>query len=133
MKIELAGGIITDLYSRLLLIHRNTPSLRQWELPGGKVESGETPEATVARELREELAVDVKVDRQLGHHDFTHNELEYSYTWFAANIIDGWPRPREDMHDECRFFTLRQLRTVDDLSPNMENLLKKLIDGEIQL
>jgi 8-oxo-dGTP diphosphatase len=53
---------LIDVDGRVLLCQR--PQGKQlaglWEFPGGKVEPGETPEAALIRELKEELAIDVK-------------------------------------------------------------------------
>ncbi|WP_290053822.1 NUDIX hydrolase [Amycolatopsis solani] len=58
--IRCVGGIAYDDHGRLLLIRRrNDPGSGQWSLPGGRVEPGETDEAAVIRELREETGLDV--------------------------------------------------------------------------
>src|SRR5437868_11376761 len=52
---------LIDADGRVLLARRpsNKPMAGLWEFPGGKVHDGETPEAALIRELREELAIDV--------------------------------------------------------------------------
>ncbi|MDH6244614.1 (deoxy)nucleoside triphosphate pyrophosphohydrolase [Mycobacterium sp. OTB74] len=64
--IVVAGALIHD--GMLLVAQRNRPPelAGLWELPGGKVASGETDQRALARELREELGVDVTVGARLG-------------------------------------------------------------------
>ncbi len=52
---------LIDADGRVLLARRpeGKPLAGLWEFPGGKVHPGETPEAALIRELREELAIDV--------------------------------------------------------------------------
>jgi len=65
--IRCVGAVVHDAAGRLLLIRRaNDPGRGQWSLPGGRVESGETDESAVARELHEETGLEVRVGSLIG-------------------------------------------------------------------
>ena len=57
-----AACALVDSDGRVLIAERpaGRPMAGLWEFPGGKVEAGETPEATLIRELKEELDIIVK-------------------------------------------------------------------------
>lgn len=65
--VDVIAGVITDAAGRILLARRTEGRdlAGFWEFPGGKREPGETPEAALARELQEELGIQVDVGEPL--------------------------------------------------------------------
>jgi len=130
--IPLAACFITDDDGGVLLIHRTSPA--QWELPGGKVEEGESLEDAACRELHEELNVRVEVAQKVGEIAFTDQGRTYLCALFAAKITEGQLSLQEDQHDEWGYKKLR-LRGIGriGLSPNVEQVAWAIQNGEIQI
>ena len=130
---HLAGCVILDNQGRILLLHRNKDGLQQWELPGGKVDSGEDGLTTAKREIKEELYVAVEIIQELGGADFVFEETICTYQWFLAKIRKGEPRIGEPQtFDDMRYIPLEEMESLT-LSANMKNLYEKLRSGSVEL
>lgn len=92
-----------------------------WEVPGGRVEPGETDEEAVVRECMEELGVTVKVGERVGADIPLREDLVLRV--YAAQLIDGEPTARE--HRTLRWLAAAELSTVTWL-PADEALLPDL-------
>lgn len=60
-----AKAIIKD-GDKFLMVKQTRPTLFFWDLPGGRMEYGESPEETVVREVKEETTLDVTPEKLLG-------------------------------------------------------------------
>lgn len=103
-----AAALILD--GRLLLAQRTRPPALAglWELPGGKVEPGETAGAAVRRELFEELGVEVTAGERIGGDVPLPDGLVLRA--YRAELVSGTPRPLD--HAALRWVDARQLREV---------------------
>jgi 8-oxo-dGTP diphosphatase len=64
----------------------------KWEFPGGKVEPGETPKAALARELREELAIEARIGDEIHRHQVRYgNGPLIHLMFFRVTDFSGEP------------------------------------------
>jgi len=86
------GVIYKD--GRILIDRRKSEGLLGglWEFPGGKKEPGETLEAALRREVREELALTIQVGRPLAVVDHTYSHFRVRIHAFECTWISGEPR-----------------------------------------
>lgn len=83
-----AALILRD--SKILVCQRRRDDSHalQWEFPGGKVEPGEIPEQALARELREELAVEALIGKELfrTRHSYRESLTQLELIFFQARV-----------------------------------------------
>jgi len=128
-----AGALVRD--GRILLVHRH-PDRRWypdvWDLPGGHVEEGESPLAALARELHEELAVQVDpadcvaagevVAPGADPADSLHLRIWLVRAWTGAPV-NRCP----DEHDEIGWFPAEALAQLPLAHPGQQALLRALL------
>ena len=89
-----------------------------WEFPGGKVEPGETLEAALAREIREELDTDIEVGEYLGTVEYDYPKFHLSMRNYLCTIRSGSLVLKE--HEAAKWLTFEELDTIDWLPADIE-------------
>jgi len=112
MSIKDVVGALIYKEGTVLLAQRSCDNFdRKWEFPGGKVETGETHQEALRREILEELGVKVSVGEKITSNDFEVGEESYCLHCYWAEIESG--EPIADEHYSLRWVPLFELLNYD--------------------
>ena len=86
---------VTEREGRVMICQRR-PQVHnglKWEFPGGKLEPGESPEAALRRELREELDIEADVGRIADAVYHRYGDRDVLVLFYRCRIDSGEPKP----------------------------------------
>jgi 8-oxo-dGTP diphosphatase len=111
-ELRVVGAAIVE-NGRVLLTRRSERMSMpgKWEFPGGKVEPGESPQAALARESREELGIAIEVGPRLGRGTSLHAGRRIALEVYTARRLGGELRLNE--HAEHGWFAAAEIAALD--------------------
>lgn len=99
--------------------------INMWEFPGGKIESGETKEQAIVREIKEELNIEISVDKFALDIEYQYPNFYLFMSCFMCSIKEGSIELLE--HNDGKWITKEELNTLNWLPADIDavNYLKE--------
>lgn len=76
----------------------------EWEFPGGKIEQGETAEQCIIREIKEELDIEISVEKMLKAVDFDYPNKRITLIPFLCKRLSGLPKALD--HNDLKWIDI---------------------------
>ena len=114
-RLEVAAGILRDATGRILITERlgGGPFHGMWEFPGGKIAMNESAEQALARELGEELGIELQDSVHFMHLEHDYPDRSVSIDFY---LVRSWKNDPEGLEGQ-------QLRWVEAGALADQNLL----------
>ncbi|MGE6258403.1 NUDIX domain-containing protein [Heyndrickxia sporothermodurans] len=126
-KIGVGAVIINEDNHILLVLRKKSPEAGHWSLPGGKVDYMETIENAIIREIKEELGIDIEIEKLLcvTNHIIQSEDIHYVAPTFITRIVNGSVQNKEPHAlEKVQWFPLDGI--PDNITITTENALKQL-------
>lgn len=124
-QIIVAIALVKDDQGRILLQKRIDPLIigadGKWELPGGRIDYGETPEEAAVRECMEETGCEIKIKRLIPKIQapiwsrVDGKEQQGFVICYEAELIAGTPKPLDKKVSEVGWFLEEDIAKLDTL------------------
>jgi 8-oxo-dGTP diphosphatase len=112
-KIDVVGAVIFNDHKEILCALRSKsmslPGL--WEFPGGKIETGETPQQSLIREIQEELDCAIEVSELIADTTHEYPTVIVRLMTYRSTIVQGTPVPKE--HEKLVWLPLKELDSIE--------------------
>lgn len=107
---QVAAVILTDEEGKILICKRGEGGscAHLWEMPGGKVEQGETPAQAAVRECREELSLDITLGPVYAQTEYEYPERKLGFTFFNGRVTGG--EIQLNVHTDARWVAPSELK-----------------------
>lgn len=127
MTIEVVAAIIRK-GDRIFATQRGYGDWKDyWEFPGGKVETSETPEDALLREIREELDAEIRIDRFLCTVEWDYPKFHLTMRCYVCSLLTEALHLNE--HEASRWLSSHELGTVNWLPADHQ--LLPLLEQEL--
>lgn len=127
MKTQGAFTIVTDDLEQILLVKRKDYPI--WDLPGGRVERGESTEVAAVREVKEETGYDIQLHERIG--DYNRPKFNDEQIIFAGQIIGGKAVLKGDETAKLKFFSSYRLPFL--MVPHRRKQIRDYLSGKREI
>ena len=129
LRFVVAGLLVQNGLVLICQRRPDQPMALQWEFPGGKIESGESPEQALARELQEELGIQATIGPHVTHirHNYRHGGA-VDLQFFAVPSFEG--ELQNKIFHQLKWVKLEDLPEYDFLAAD-RGLIRDLAAGKL--
>lgn len=110
--IDVVAAILENQHGKILIARRKQGKnlAGYWEFPGGKIESGETPQECLIRELNEEMNLTIEISKYVGESIHCYEQGAIRLLAYKGRITEGEIKLTD--HDEYAWINLQELKDV---------------------